>query len=381
MDFELSPDEQSIRDLARDFAQKECAPGAKQRDKEERFPVEEIRKAGALGLMGILVPEQYGGAGLSNIALAVAMTELNRADASVGVTVSVHNSLVCSPLIRWGSEALRARYLPRLASGEWLGAYALSETGAGSDAGSLTCRAEKQGKEWVLSGSKAWITSGDHADLVILFARTGPEAGAKGVTAFAVETKWPGFSVGKKEPKMGIRSSSTVQLHLDGLRVPEENVLGEVNGGFKVALQTLDGGRIGIACQALGIMEACLDASLAYATQRKQFDKAIAEFQPIQWKLAGMAERIDAARLLIHRAASLRDQGRPHTREAATAKLFASRGANWCAKEAVQIHGGAGYCTDYPVERYFRDARITEIYEGTTEVQRLVIARSLLRGA
>jgi len=381
MDFDLTPDEAAIRDLAREFADKECAPGARERDRKEEFPEAQVRKAGELGLMGLLIPEEYGGAGLSNLCLALAMTEVNRADASVGVTLSVHNSLVSSLLNHWGSEALKRRYLPNLASGTMLGAYALSETGSGSDAGSLVCRAEKRGSEYVVRGSKAWITSGDRADFMVLFARTGPEEGNRGITAFAIETKWPGFTVGKKEPKMGIRSSSTVQLHFDDFRVPEENVIGEAGNGFRVALHTLDGGRIGIACQALGIMEACLQASVAYATQRKQFDKPIAEFQPIQWKLAEMSARIDAARLLIHKAATLKDQGKPHAREAATAKLFASRGANWCAKEAVQIHGGAGYCTDYPVERYFRDARITEIYEGTTEIQRMVIARSILKGA
>ncbi|MGH7163660.1 MAG: acyl-CoA dehydrogenase family protein [Planctomycetota bacterium] len=379
MDFELTQDELALRDLARGFAERECAPGAARRDKEERFPLDQVRKAAELGLLGIIVPEKYGGAGLGSLSLALAMIEVNRADASVGVTLSVHNSLVSALVNAWASEELKQRYLPKLASGEMLGAYALSEPGSGSDAGSLSCKAVRDGDDFVVTGTKAWITSGDHADFFVLFARTGPGEGTRGVTAFAVERGWPGFTVGKKEPKMGIRSSSTVQLHLDGMRVPARNVIGEVEGGFKVALHTLDGGRIGIACQALGIMEACLDASLAYARERRQFDVPISEFQPIQWKFAEMETRIEASRLLIYRAASLKDQGRPHAREAAVAKLFASRGANWCAKEAVQIHGGAGYCTDFPVERLFRDARITEIYEGTSEIQKIVIARSLLR--
>jgi alkylation response protein AidB-like acyl-CoA dehydrogenase len=316
---------------------------------------------------------------MSNLALCLALVEINKADAPVGVTISVHNSLCCGSIASFGSDDLKRRYLPKLASGEWLGAYALSEVGYGSDAGHLQCKAVRDGADWVLTGTKAWITSGDKADVMVVFARTDPAAGNKGVTAFVVETASDGFGVGKKEPKMGIRSSSTVQINLDGVRVPGANVLGTLNSGFKVALHTLDGGRIGIASQALGIMEACLDASLKYARERKQFGKPIADFQPIQWKLAGMAMRIEAARMLIYSAADLKDRGEDHVREASAAKLFASQGANWCATQAVQIHGGAGYCRDFPVERYFRDARITEIYEGTSEIQNLVIARTLLR--
>jgi len=378
MNFELSEDELAIRDLARGFARDVCGPGAAGRDKREEFPVDQIRKAGELGLMGLLVPEAYGGVQLSNLALSLALIEINRVDASVGVTLSVHNSLCCSCVNHWGSEETKQKYLPRLASGEWLGGYALSESGAGSDAGSLTCKAVADGDDYIVNGSKAWITSGDHAEALVLFARTGPD-GNRGVTAFVVEKSWDGVTIGKKEPKLGIRASSTVQIHFDKVRVPAANMLGGLNEGFKVALHTLDGGRIGIACQALGIMEGCLDASVKYAREREQFGKPIAKFQPIQWKLAEMKERIDSARLLIYRAASLKDAGQPHTAEAAVAKLSASRGANWCATQAVQIHGGAGYCTDFPVERFFRDARITEIYEGTTEIQKLVIARSLLR--
>jgi alkylation response protein AidB-like acyl-CoA dehydrogenase len=378
MDFDLPDELREIRDLAADYARDVCAPGAAERDRKEEFPVEPMRKAAELGLMGLLVPEEYGGSGLGNLALSLALIEINRADASVGVTLSVHNSLCCSCINAWASAEVKRKYLPPLATGELLGAYALSETGSGSDAGSLTCKAERDGDHFVLKGSKAWITSGDRADVVIVFARTGGE-GKRGVSAFVVESASPGFTVGKKEPKLGIRSSSTVQLHFDGLRVPAANLLGKVDEGFKVALHTLDGGRIGIACQALGIMEACLEASVKYSKERRQFDQPIGEFQAIQWKLAEMATRIDAARLLIYRAAMLKDRGRPHTLEAAQAKLFASQGANWCGTQAVQIHGGAGYCTDFPVERYFRDARITEIYEGTTEVQKLVISRHLLR--
>ena len=378
MDFELSDDLIAIRDLARDLARDVCGPGAAERDKKEEFPDEPVRRAGELGLLGLLVPEEYGGSGLGNLALCLALAEINKVDASVGVTVSVHNSLCCSCINSWGSHELKKKYLPRLASGEWIGAYALSESGAGSDAGSLTCKAERDGDHYVLTGSKAWITTGAQAGVFVVFARTAP-GGGKGVSAFVVEPTWPGFTVGKKEPKLGIRSSSTVQLHFDGLRVPAENLLGKENQGFKVALHTLDGGRIGIACQALGIIEGSLEASIKYARERRQFGKPIGDFQAIQWKLAEMATHASAARLLIYRAATLKDQKKRHVREAAEAKLYASRAANWCASQAVQIHGGAGYCTDFPVERFFRDARITEIYEGTTEIQKLVIARELLR--
>jgi butyryl-CoA dehydrogenase len=380
MDFQLNEEVAAVRELARTFAVEECAPTAAKRDKEEAFPHAEVKKAGELGLMGMLVPEEFGGAGLSNLALSEALVEINKADASVGVTISVHNSLCCNCINTWGSEETKKKYLPKLASGEWLGAYALSEMNAGSDAGSITCKATKDGDDYLLTGAKAWITSGDAADVMIVFARTDPDAGNKGISAFVVETAWDGFSAAKKEPKMGIRSSSTNVVNFDGLRVPAANLLGELNNGFKVALNILDGGRIGIASQSLGLMEACLQASIAYATQREQFGKKIAAFQPIQWKLVEMEMRIQASRLMIRHAAVLKDEGKPHTTEAAAAKLFASRGANWCAREAVQIHGGAGYCTDYPVERYLRDARITEIYEGTSEVQKLVIARQLLRG-
>jgi len=380
MDFQLNEEVAAVRELARTFAVEECAPTAAKRDKEEAFPHAEIKKAGELGLMGMLVPEEFGGAGLSNLALSEALVEINKADASVGVTISVHNSLCCNCINTWGSEETKSKYLPKLASGEWLGAYALSEMNAGSDAGSITCKATKDGDDYVLTGAKAWITSGDAADVMIVFARTDPDAGNKGITAFVVETAWDGFSAAKKEPKMGIRSSSTNVVNFDGLRVPAANLLGELNTGFKVALNILDGGRIGIASQSLGLMEACLQASIAYATEREQFGKKIAAFQPIQWKLVEMEMRIQASRLMIRHAAVLKDDGKPHTTEAAAAKLFASRGANWCARQAVQIHGGAGYCTDYPVERFLRDARITEIYEGTSEVQKLVIARQLLRG-
>jgi len=375
MDFELDDELALVRQTARDFARDVVAPTASARDAEHRFPRDEFDQAAALGFAGMLVPEDFGGTGLGTLALSLVIEEISAACASTGVTVSVHNSLVCSPMVRHGTDEQKRRYLPELASGRMLGAYALSEAGAGSDAAALSCKAARDGQDWVLHGAKLWITSGDEADLVIVFARA-PE----GVTAFIVETDSPGFSVGKVEEKLGIRSSSTVELVLDAVRVPADRVLGAVGKGLTVAFDTLDGGRIGIGAQALGIAQASLDAAVKYANEREQFGKPLAKFQAVQFKIAQVAAELHGARLGIWHAASLRDQGRPHTLEAAQAKLFASQVANRAADEAVQIHGGAGYTTEFPVSRYFRDARITEIYEGTSEIQRIVIARALLAG-
>jgi len=379
VNFDLPEDIVALRDGAREFAEKELAPRAAASDEAETFVAAQWKACGEAGWAGLSIPEAYGGAGLGSVATSVMLQELARACASTAVTMSVHLGLASAALVLYGNEAQKQRYLPRLASGAWLGAYALSEAGSGSDAAALRCAATPDGAGgFVIDGTKLWITSGDHADLVVVFARTTQGAKSKGITAFLVEASWPGFSAGKKEKKMGIRGSSTVELRLDHVKVPQENVLGEVDKGFGVALGLLDGGRIGIASQALGIAQACLEASVKYAREREQFGHPIATFQSIQWKLSEMALRIDAAQLLTFRAAWLKDQGRPHTREASMAKLDASRCADACAKEAVQIHGGAGYTKEYPVERYFRDARITEIYEGTTEIQHLVIARQLL---
>jgi alkylation response protein AidB-like acyl-CoA dehydrogenase len=375
MDFELDHELALVRQTARDFAHDVVAPTAAARDREHRFPRAEFDQAAALGFAGMLVPDELGGSALGTLALTLVIEEISAACASTGVTISVHNSLVCSPMVRHGTEAQKRRYLPELATGRMLGAYALSEAGAGSDAAALSCKAAHDGQDWVLNGAKLWITSGDEADVVIVFARA-PE----GVTAFIVETESPGFSVGKVEEKLGIRSSSTVELVLDGVRVPADRVLGAVGKGLTVAFDTLDGGRIGIGAQALGIAQASLDASVKYANEREQFGRPLAKFQAVQFKIAQVAADLHAARLAIWYAASLRDQGRPHTREAAQAKLVASQVANRAADEAVQIHGGAGYTTEFPVSRYFRDARITEIYEGTSEIQRIVIARALLAG-
>jgi alkylation response protein AidB-like acyl-CoA dehydrogenase len=329
--------------------------------------------------MGMLVPEQYGGAGLSNFCLVLALEEINRVCASTGVTMSVHNSLLCSPIIKYGSDELKQRYLPRLASCELLGAYALSEADAGTDAASISARAVKDGNDYVLNGAKLWITTGADADLFTVFVKTNPEAKAKGISAFLVEKGTKGFGIGKKEDKLGLRASSTTELVFEDCRVSANNMLGTEGEGFKIALATLDGGRIGIGTQSVGIARACLEASVAYAREREQFGKKIGEFQAIQWKIADMATQIDAARLMVYRASRMRDQGLPHTKEAAMAKLFASEVANRAARDAVQIHGGAGYLKDFPVERYYRDARITEIYEGTSEVQRIVISRAFLQ--
>jgi butyryl-CoA dehydrogenase len=378
--FELSEEERMIQQTARDFADSEIAPVAGENDAKGKFPRGIVKKLGELGFMGMIVPEKYGGAGLTNFCLVLALEEVNRACASTGVTMSVQNSLVCSPIIKFGTEELKRKYLPRLATGEWLGAYALSEAEAGTDAASIQARAVKDGADFVLNGTKSWITTGADADVFIVMVKTDPAQKAKGISSFIVDRGAKGFSIGKKEDKLGLRASSTTELIFEDCRVGAKNMLGSEGEGFKIALSTLDGGRIGIGTQAVGIARACLEASISYAKERVQFGKKIGDFQAIQWKIADMATQIDAARLMVYRASRLRDQELPHTMEAAMAKLFASEVANRAARDAVQIHGGAGYLKDFPVERYYRDARITEIYEGTSEVQRIVISRAFLQG-
>jgi alkylation response protein AidB-like acyl-CoA dehydrogenase len=376
--FDLSEEERMIQQTAREFAEAEIAPVAAENDARAHFPRDIVKKLGGLGFMGMIVPEMYGGSGLSNFCLVLALEEINRICASTGITMSVQNSLVCSPIIKYASEELKERYLPKLATGEWLGAYALSEAEAGTDAGSIQARGAKDGDEYVLNGTKSWITTGADADVFIVMVKTDPAQRAKGISAFVVDRETKGFSVGKKEDKLGLRASSTTELVFEDCRVPARHMLGREGEGFKIALATLDGGRIGVGIQAVGIARACLEASVAYAGEREQFGKKIGEFQAIQWKIADMATQIDAARLMVYRASRLRDRDLPHTKEAAMAKLFASEVANRAAREAVQIHGGAGYLKDFPVERYYRDARITEIYEGTSEVQRIVVSRACL---
>ena len=380
MDFALTEELVMVRDAAREFSDKELVPRATGHDRREALDPEVLTLITELGLWGMTIPERYDGSEMGNLALALALEELNRGCAATGVTVSVHNSLVATPIVKFGSEEQKQAWLPRMATGEVLGAYALSEAGSGSDAAALRTSARRDGDGWVLSGTKMWVTSGDGAGVVIVYARTNPdEPRARGVSAFLVPADSAGFRVGKHEKKTGIRGSSTTEIVLDDVRLGPEALLGELDRGFPIAMDTLDGGRIGIGAQAVGIGRACLEASIKYAREREQFGKPIGRFQAVQWKLADMSTRLDASRLLVHRAAWLRDRGERCSAESAKAKLFASRTANYCADECVQIHGGAGYTDDFHVERLFRDARITEIYEGATDIQRIVIARSLLQ--
>ncbi len=378
MEFALTEEHRLVQQTAREFATREILPVAAQLDAEHRFPTEIVRGLAELGLMGVTVPEEYGGAGMDHVAYVLAMEEVARACASTAAIMSVNNSLVCDPILRYGTEEQKRRYLPVLASGRELGCYCLTEPQAGSDAASLQTTARLDGDRWVLNGTKVFVTNAREAWVFIVYARTEEVPGARGISAFLVERDFPGITVGKVERKMGLLASSTCEVLLEDCRVPRENLLGARGEGFKVALSTLDGGRIGIAAQAVGIARAALEESVAYAKERRQFGRPIAEFQAIQWKIADMATRIEAARLLALRAAWLRDQGKRCTVEASMAKLFASETAMFAAHQGVQIFGGYGYIKDYPVERYFRDAKITEIYEGTSEIQRMVIARNLL---
>jgi butyryl-CoA dehydrogenase len=380
MFIDLSEEQKMIQQMARDFAENEIKPKAAELDKTERHPVEIIQKMGELSLMGIAVPDTYGGGGADAVSYAVAMEEISRGCASVGVIMSAHNSLVCDPLNTFGSEEQKVKYLTPLASGKKLGCFGLTEPEAGSDAAAQKTVAVLQGDSWVLNGKKNFITNGNVADTCILMAMTDKSLGYKGISAFIVDCKTPGFSVGAVEKKLGIKASGTAELIMEDCRIPRENLLGQVGQGFYVAMNTLDGGRIGIASQALGISRAALEAAVAYAKTRVQFGSPIAKLQAIQWMIADMATELDAARLLTWRAAFLKDQKQRYEKEAAMAKLFASEAAHRITTKAIQIHGGYGYIQEYNVERHFRDARITEIYEGTSEVMRLVIAGGILKG-
>ena len=379
MDFSFTETQTMIRDMARKFAEDRLAPDAIERDEEERFPREAVKEMGELGLLGMMVPEEWGGAGLDAVSYVLAMIEISRVDASAGVIMSVNNSLVCWGLGEYGSDDQKNRYLRDLAAGKKLGAFALSEPEAGSDASNQRTTAVKDGDSYVLNGTKNWITNGSTADVVLVMAATDKSKGPKGISAFIVEKDTPGFNVAKKERKLGIRSSDTVSISFADCRVPEANRIGDEGLGFKFAMKTLDGGRIGIAAQAVGIAQASLDASTSYAKERKAFDHPISDFQAIQFKLADMSTNLEAARLLTLNAAFAKDSGQPYGQAAAMAKLYASKVAVENALEAIQIHGGYGYVREYLVERYLRDAKITEIYEGTSEIQRVVIARSLLK--
>lgn len=379
MNFQLTDEHRMVQAAVREFAMNEILPHAAALDHSATFPAGIIQKAAALGLMGMAVPEAYGGAGMDALSYVIAQEELARVSAGVQAIITVNNSLVCEPILRFGTEEQKRQYLPALSSGTSLGCYCLTEPSAGSDAMSLQTSARRQGDEWILRGTKAFVTNGVEADVCIVYARTGPDPGARGLSAFIAEKGFPGISVGKVEHKLGIKCSSTAEMVFDDCRVPAGHLLGEPGMGGKIALSTLDGGRLGIAAQAVGIARAALEETAAYAVGRRQFGRPIAEFQAVQWVLADMATRIDAARLLMYRAAYLRAQGVRYTKEASMAKLFASETAMWASHKAVQMLGGYGYIADYPVERYFRDAKITEIYEGTSEIQRVVIARNILQ--
>ncbi len=377
MDFELTPDQQAIQSLARELAEAEIVPNAGEWDRAHRFPDELYPKLAELGLMGVCVPEEYGGAGADFVSYVLVLEELSRADAGVGVTVAVHTSAARLPILAFGTDEQRSRFVPPLARGEQLGAFALTEPGSGSDAGSLRTTATPDDDGWALNGSKQWITNGSRAGTFLLFARTDEAtAGARGVSCFVLDAEH--VRVTREEEKLGLNSSTTSDIVVEGARVARDRLLHEEGRGFRVAMATLDGGRIGIAAQALGIAQAAYDVARAYAVEREQFGRRIGDFQAIQWKLADMSTEIDAARLLTYRAAWLKQEGRPHAVEGAKAKLFASEMARRQTAEAIQILGGYGYTKEFPVERYYRDAKITEIYEGTSEIQRLVIARSIL---
>jgi butyryl-CoA dehydrogenase len=378
MDFALSPQHEEIRRTVRDFAERRIAPVADELERRGEFPHEIIREAAGLGLLGVPYPEDVGGTGLDTLAYAITIEELSRVSGSVGIIVSAHTSLGCNPLYLAGTDAQKDRYLRPLASGEHLGAYGLTEPGAGSDSRGTRTRAHRDGDRWVLNGNKRFITNAGVADTYIVTAVTDREADSGKISAFIVERDTPGFSIGRMEEKMGLHASNTGELIFTDCAIPSENLLGEEGEGDKLFLRTLDGGRIGIAAMALGLAQAAFEAASAYSQERRQFDRPIASFQGVAFMIADMATAIDAARLLTYRAAWLKDQERPYTTEAAMAKLFASEVAQRVTNDAIQVHGGYGYITEYKVERYLRDAKLTEIGEGTSQIQRLVIARNLL---
>lgn len=377
MNFNLTKTQQLFRQMIREFAEKEVKPLAAEIDEQERFPQETVDKMAKLGLFGIPVPKQYGGAGGDNIMYTIAVEELSRCCATTGVVVSAHTSLCAAPILENGTEEQKVKYLPKLASGEWIGAFGLTEPNAGTDASQQQTTAVLEGEEWVLNGNKIFITNAGHADVYVIIAMTDKSLGNKGITAFIVEATTPGFSIGKKELKMGIRGSATAELIFSNCRIPKDNLLGKVGGGFAIAMKTLDGGRIGIASQALGIAQGAMDETVKYTKERKQFGKSISAFQNTQFQMADLQTKVEAARLLVRSAAFKKDEHVPFSADAAMAKLFAAETAMEVTTKAVQFHGGYGYTREYPVERMMRDAKITEIYEGTSEVQRMVIAGKL----
>ncbi|MBN1540442.1 MAG: acyl-CoA dehydrogenase [Candidatus Thermoplasmatota archaeon] len=379
MILELNEQQNMIRNMVREFAEKEVKPKAAELDEKEEYPHEAIKRMAELGILGAIIPQEYEGAGLDHVTYSVIIEEISRACASTGVVTSVHNSLTAWPIIKYGTEEQKKKYLPILARGEKIGAFGGTEANAGSDLGAMQTTAELKGDKYIINGSKTFITSGPKAGIIIVFAVTNKEAGPKGISAFIVENDFKGYGIGGIFHKLGINASLQSELVFENMEVPKENLLGKEGEGFKIALSTLDGGRIGIAAQAVGIAQAALDESITYSMQRQQFGKPISKFQAIQWMIAEMATRIEAARFLVRYAAYQEDAGNRISKEAAMAKLFAAETATWCADRAIQVFGGYGYIKEYPVERLFRDARITGIYEGTSEVMKMVIAGSLLR--
>ncbi|HYM80922.1 MAG TPA: acyl-CoA dehydrogenase family protein [Candidatus Limnocylindria bacterium] len=377
--FDLSEEHEAVRQMVREFAESEIRPIAAAIDVSHEFPLATTKKMAELGLLGMFVPEALGGAGMDSLAYVIAIEELSRVCASHGVIASVNNSLVCYPILTYGNDAQKRKYLMPLAKGEWIGAYCLTEPNAGSNAANQQTTATPDGDHFILNGTKLFVTNAGPADILIVYAATDKSLGAKGISAFIVEATTPGVTKGKKELKLGIHASDTREIAFANARVPKENLLGELNKGYSVALATLGGGRIGIAAQALGIAQAALEAAVRYAGERKQFDRAIGEFDAIREMLANMVIEVDTSRLLVYRAAWLRDCGRPHVKEASLAKWHASEAATRAANWAIQIHGGYGYLTEFTVERLWRDARICEIYEGTSEVQKMVVAAQLLK--
>jgi alkylation response protein AidB-like acyl-CoA dehydrogenase len=375
MDFRLSEEQEMVRQTAREFAEKELRPGVAERDEKCEFPREQVKKLAELGFMGMVVSDEWGGAGFDTVAYVTALEEIARVDPSTEIICSVNNSLVCFPLERFGNDYIKENFLRKLASGEWLGAFCLTEPGSGSDAGAMKTRAVKDGDEWVINGSKNFITNGSSADIYVLVCVTDPDAGSKGTSTFVIPRETKGVTVGKHENKMGIRATDTTSIVLEDVRIPNDYLVGNHGDGFKQMLTALDSGRLGVAAQGVGIAQGALEASLKYSQEREQFGKPIASFQAIRNKVADMATRIHASRLILRQAAWKKDQNLRYSSEAAMAKVYCSETATYCALEAVQIHGGYGYTKDYPVERMLRDAKITEIYEGTNEIQRIVIAR------
>lgn len=379
MNFQLSKEHEMARQLFRSFAVSEVEPLAQEIDEEERFPVETVEKMHKYGFMGIPFPKEFGGQGCDYLTYVMAVEELSKVCGTTGVILSAHTSLCGSPLMEFGTEEQKKKYLTKVASGEWIGAFGLTEPGAGTDAAGQQTKAVLDGDNYILNGSKIFITNASYADVYIVMAMTDKSQGTKGISAFIVESTFPGFSIGKKEAKMGIRGSATCELVFEDCVVPKENLLGKIGQGFKIAMKTLDGGRIGIAAQALGIAQGSIDETVKYVKERKQFGKSISKFQNTQFQLAEMQTKVDAARMLVYRAACSKDAGKEYGVEAAMAKLFAAETAMEVTTKAVQLHGGYGYTRDYPVERMMRDAKITEIYEGTSEVQRMVISANILK--